>query len=165
MKPFVLSSYCRRGAVLTILVVIAYATPSWANPDLVGSWQLSLEKSDQRREGRPLVETTMAIELVGEDVRVTRTFPNGQSFTVTYVTDGDKREIVTPFGSQNLRAQWKKDKLALSYTISRPTPRGAFELDVVETWSLKKGELVVAYSTRVGERPMIRREIYLPSAP
>ena len=156
-------------ALLVFLVLACFlATPAAAaiaSDSLAGTWQLDLERSDERRQGRPLVDAEMTVEMVGDDVRATRSFAGGMSFTIDYVTDGKPHEVDTPIGSQKVRARWKKEKLFLSYSISRDTPRGAFELDVTETWTLKNGELNIGFSTRVGDRNLTRKEIWVRAAP
>jgi hypothetical protein len=77
---------------------------------------------------------------------------------VTYQTDGKPHEVTGPMGGPvAIRAKWAKEKLRVSYTISR----GGFDLDISEIWSLSNaGELVLQYSTRVGEQMQNRKELY-----
>lgn len=163
-KPFFHHALRALGLALLISFALATGPALAADVEMVGKWKLSLERSDERQQGRPLVDAEMTVKLVGEDLRVTRTYAGGMSFTATYTTDGKPHDIETPLGTQAVRAKWKKEKLTMSYSIHRQTPRGAFDLDVVETWSVDDGELVISYATRIGERPMIRREVYLEAS-
>jgi hypothetical protein len=150
-----LASLCLCAALL--------ATAAGAqDPQIEGTWNLDIAASDERRNGPPLVDTRLTLALVGEDVKITREFTLGQgparTHEATYVTDGkphDVPAILTP--TQTVRARWRKEKLQISYSVDR----GGFALDVTEVWSIDKEDaLQVAYSTRVQDRNITRKEIY-----
>lgn len=131
---------------------------------LVGAWHLDPDLSDQRRNGGPMLAMDLEVSMVGEDVHIKRSLPvraQERTFEVTYVTDGKPHEVPGLLGGTvNMRAKWKKEKLSLSYTLSR----GGFDTDVTETWSIDKtGNLVIQYGTRVGDRNIVRREVYTPA--
>ena len=151
------SRLCLLFASAAICAAVAFAQA----PEMAGAWRLDLEASDERRNGPPLVDTRLTVSMVGDGVAVARAFTTGQgsrTHEATYVTDGkphDVSGILTP--TQTVRARWRKEKLQISYAVSR----GGFELDVTEVWSIdKQGALQVLYSTRVQDRNITRREIY-----
>jgi hypothetical protein len=157
-----------RALILLVVLSLAAALPSPAvaqpGDSLSGAWSLDLQRSDPRRgpNAPPLVDTRLDVSLVGEDVRVVRNFgasPEGRVIDVTYQTDGKPHEVAGPMGNPVVvRARWAKDKLRVSYTLSR----GSFDLDINEIWSLDKdGELTIQYSTRIGDRTENRRELYV----
>ncbi len=144
-----------------ILMLFSASAPSRAfaaEAGFAGTWNLDLQRSDPRRQGQPLVATQLTIQLAGEDLTTTRHFGGGRTFAVTYITDGKPHEVESPLGSQTLRSKWKKDKLTVSYTVTRG---GNFELDVTESWAVKDGELVMTFSSRVGDRNIVRKEIWV----
>lgn len=135
--------------------------------DFSGTWRLDLERSDPRRMPGgtgtiPLTDAEIKISMVGEDVRVVRNIDTPQGarvIDVTYSTDGKPHEIVGPMGAPvKIRAKWAKEKLRVSYTLSR----GGFDIDITDIWSLsEKGELTLLQSSRVGEQLNNRKEIYV----
>jgi len=145
-----------------ILFALFAATAGAQNAELAGSWRLDVGASDERRNGPPLVETQLTISMAGDDVRIERAFTTpdgaGRAHQATFVTDGkphDVQGLLTP--TQTVRARWRKEKLQISYAVSR----GGIALDVTEVWSLdKQGALQILYSTRVQDRNITRREIY-----
>jgi hypothetical protein len=154
-------------AALSLVPAMTAPAGAQAGDSMSGTWKLDLQRSDPRRgmgQGAapiPLVDTEIKVSLVGEDVRVVRNFDTPQGarvIDVTYQTDGKPHEITGPMGSPVVvRSKWAKDKLRVSYTISR----GGFDLDINEIWSLSdKGELQIQYSTRVGEQMQNRKELY-----
>jgi hypothetical protein len=155
----------RALALLAVLLLPASALPAAAQPadSLSGTWRLDLERSDPRRgpNAPPLVDTEIKISMAGDDVRVVRNFDTPQGariLDVTYQTDGKPHEITGPMGNPvAVRAKWAKDKLRVSYTLSR----GGFDLDITEIWSLEKDELNIQYSTRMGDRMDNRKELYV----
>jgi hypothetical protein len=155
----------RACALLGASLLLA-AAGNAQSPDLAGSWRIDLEASDAPRNGPPLRDTRLTVSLVGDDVRITREIgldtAQPRTHDATYVTDGKPHDvpgILQP--TQKVRARWRKEKLQISYAISRQTPRGAFELDVTESWSVHEdGALHVDYSTRMQDRNLTRREIY-----
>ncbi|HVS12659.1 MAG TPA: hypothetical protein VMV46_01950 [Thermoanaerobaculia bacterium] len=161
--------HTRRSRPLLALVgaslLLAAAGQAQA-PELAGTWRIDLAASDASRNGPSPRDTRLTVSLVGDDVRIAREIGLGaaqpRTHDATYVTDGKPHEvpgILQP--TQQVRARWRKDKLQISYAISRQSPRGAFELDVTEVWSVdKEGALQIAYSTRVQDRNVVRREIY-----
>jgi len=156
--------------VATVVLGLKLLAPELAQAQegLSGPWSLDIERSDPlTRGGEPLPEIHMTLEIRGDDVVVSRQFErNGQRQTVdvTYTTDGKPHDVTGPFGgTRATRARWKKDKLVVSYTLSRNTPQGNFDLDITETWSLSKdgSELEIDYLTRMGERTIPRKETYV----
>jgi hypothetical protein len=157
----------RALALLAVLSLApALALPAAAQPadSLAGTWSLDLERSDPRRgpNAMPLVDTEIKVSMEGDDVRVVRNFETPQGariLDVTYQTDGKPHEITGPMGNPvTVRARWAKDKLRVSYTLSR----GGFDLDITEIWSVgKEGELNIQYSTRMGDRMDNRKELYV----
>lgn len=128
---------------------------------MADAWRLDLEANDERRNGPPLVDTRLTVSMVGAGVAIERAFTTGQgsrTHEATYVTDGKPHDvpgILTP--NQTVRVRWRKEKLQISYAISR----GGLELDVTQVWSIdKQGALGVLDSTRVQDRNITRREIY-----
>jgi hypothetical protein len=135
--------------------------------DFSGTWRLDLQRSDPRRMPGgtgtiPLTEAEIKISMVGEDVRVVRNVDTPQGARVidmTYSTDGKPHEVTGPMGAPiKMRAKWAKDKLRVSYTLSR----GGFDIDITDIWSLSdEGELTLLQSSRVGEQMNNRKEIYV----
>lgn len=158
-------------AVVVVLSVVPAANGrAVAQAGFSGRWTLDVERSDPlTRGGEPLPEIQMTLEIRGDDVAISRELErNGQrqSLAVTYTTDGKPHDVTGPFGgTRATRARWKKDKLVVSYTLSRNTQRGNFDLDITETWSLSKdgSELEISYLTRMGERTIPRQETYVRS--
>ncbi|MEM1246651.1 MAG: hypothetical protein AAGA81_23635 [Acidobacteriota bacterium] len=146
-----------------LLFAFAGAAPA-ANPDFQGRWRIDLERSDPMNLEGLEIDNAYELTLDGDDLRAKRTFfQNGQSQSVewTFQTDGKPHEIPGMTEPRKARVKWRKDRLSVSYTMQRQTPRGALDIDVVETWKLtKEGELEISHSMRVGQRNMKRREIY-----
>lgn len=153
----------RLFAALLGLLVASVAWP--ANPDFEGIWRIDLDRSDPINQQGLKLDGSYTLALDGENVAITRTFVGGgqsQDVTWTLVTDGKPHEIPGMRAPRKARAKWKKDKLSVSYTLSMDTPRGAFDLDITETWSInKQGELEILYATRLPNRTQTRREFYL----
>lgn len=152
------------GGVVGALVVAA-ASGAQANGDFVGTWRIDLERSDaMNREGLKIAGTyTLALD--GDNVQTQRTFEaQGQTQAIDWmlITDGKPHEIPGMRSPRKARAKWKKGKLTVSYTASFDTPRGAFDLDITETWKLNKdGELEILYATRMPNRTQTRTEIWV----
>jgi hypothetical protein len=159
-----------RALILLAALSFAAATqpPAGAQSgDFTGTWNLDIERSEPRRGpgAGPLLDTEIKVSAVGEDVRVVRNFDTPQGarvIDVTYQTDGKPHEVAGPMGAPlKVRARWAKDKLRVSYTLSR----GGFDMDINEIWSLSDdGELVIQYASRVGEQMNNRKEIYVRAA-
>jgi hypothetical protein len=159
-----------RAQILLATLALAAALPPTAfaqSGDFAGTWRLDIERSDPRRGpgAGPLADTEIKVSAVGEDLRVVRNFETPQGariIDVTYQTDGKPHEVAGPMGSPvKVRARWAKDKLRVSYTVSR----GDFDMDINEIWSLSDGgELVIQFATRVGERMNNRKELYVRAA-
>jgi hypothetical protein len=153
-------------AVLSLLTVASPPSFGQGGEDIVGTWQLDLERSDPRRgeNAPPLVDTEIKVSMAGEGVRVVRNFDTREGarvLDVTYETDGKPHEITGPMGNPVVvRARWAKERLRVSYTVSR----GGFDLDITETWSVRDDELTILYSTRIGERMDNRKELYVRAA-
>lgn len=150
------------------LLGLLSSAPVAAQAGFSGHWTLDRERSDPLiRGGGPLPEVEMTLEMRGDDVVVSRLYRRDgqeQPVSFTYVTDGKPHDVSTPFGgARTTRARWKKDRLVASYTISRDTQRGSFDLDITETWRLSEdgAEIEIAYLTRMGERSVPRTEIYV----
>lgn len=164
-----LSSVAPRLSLLFVALALLGSAPSAAsNPDFAGTWRMDMERSDPMNQQGLKLENSYRLVLDGENIQTTRTFyrgGQGQSVDWVFVTDGKPHEIPGMREPRKARTKWKKNKLTVSYSMSRQTPRGNFDLDVVENWSLnKKGELEILYSTRIGERNITRKEVYLRQA-
>ncbi|MEM1248114.1 MAG: hypothetical protein AAGK22_17200 [Acidobacteriota bacterium] len=161
MKPNPILRFVPRALAVAALCL---AAPAFANPELMGTWRMDLERSEAMQGGLK-IDNTYTLEAQGDDVKVRRTFyQGGQSTGVdwTFVTDGKPHEIPGLREPRLARTKWKKQKLNVSYTLSIDTPRGEFNLDVTETWLLNKaGELEIRYVTRTPRGPQNRVEIYV----
>jgi hypothetical protein len=151
------------------MLLFCSTTWSWAaDANFAGTWRIDLERSDPMTQQGLKVDNSYQVTLQGEDLAVIRTFySQGQSQSVdwTFVTDGKPHEIPGLRQSRTARTKWKKEKLTVSYTLSMDTPRGAFDLDVVETWSINKaGELEILYATRLPNRTQTRKEVFVRQA-
>ena len=149
--------------VAALLFAAIVAPTLAANPNFEGQWRIDLERSDPMRDGLE-VDNAYVLTLDGEDLHARRTFfGNGQSQSLewTFETDGKPHEIPGMMEPRKARVKWRKDKLGVSYTMNRQTPRGPMDIDVTETWKItEEGELEIAYAMRVGQRTMRRKEIY-----
>ena len=155
-----------RTTLLAISVLVLAAAPSMgANPEFEGTWKMDTLRSDPMNQQGMMVDNSYTLVLDGEDLKAKRTFfRQGQARSLDWVfyTDGKPYEIPGMLAPRKARVKWKKNKLSVSYTMTRETPRGGFDLDIVETWQINKvGELEIRYSTRVGERNRTRKEIYV----
>ncbi len=165
MLPTTLESLVRT-AFLAVAALVLAVPPSWsANPEFEGTWKMDRLRSDPMNQQGLMVDNSYTLALDGEDLKAKRTFfRQGQAQSIDWVfyTDGKPYEIPGMLAPRKARVKWKKNKLSVSYTMTRETPRGGFDLDVVETWQINKvGELEIRYSTRVGERNRTRKEIYV----
>lgn len=159
------SSGPRSLAILPRVLLVGFLLAgTLAAAGLEGTWRMDLERSDAMQGGMK-VENTYALELQGEDLKVRRTFFRGGESTAIdwiFVTDGKAHEIPGMRAPRKARAKWKKDKLNVSYSVTLETPRGAFDLDVTETWQINKdGDLEIRYVTRTPRGPQSRVELYV----
>jgi hypothetical protein len=167
LNPFALTRSASPLCALFAAGLVLAAGVSAQSPELAGTWRIDLEASEATRNGPPLRDTRLTVSMVGDDVRIAREIGLGtqqpRTHTATYITDGKPHEvpgIIAP--TQEVRARWRKEKLQISYAISRQTPGGAFELDVTEVWTVNKnGALQIDYSTRMQDRNITRREVYV----
>lgn len=162
------SSASIRASSLLLLAGLLFASgPTFgtANAEFTGTWRIDLERSDAMNRQGLKVAGTYRLALDGENLDVTRTFEAGgqtQAVAWTLVTDGKPHEIPGMRAPRKARAKWKKDRLTISYTTTLDTPRGAFDLDVTETWQIKDSEqLEIVYTTRLPNRTQTRREVWV----
>jgi hypothetical protein len=138
---------------LNLVLLLALTLPSAAaDPELAGKWKLDLERSASFGAAEP-VEGTYEVTLQGEDLKMERTgYLNGQARVVEWlvITDGKAHDIPGLTGRpRSTRAKWKKDKLSLSYSISR----GGTDIDINEIWAINKtGELEIRFNTRMAQQ-------------
>ena len=155
----------QRLALICALLLTGTVPALAGNPDFEGTWEIDLERSDPINPQGLKLDGSYTLTLDGENLATTRTITAGgqsQDIDWTFVTDGKPHEIPGMRAPRKARTKWKKNKLNVSYTISMDTPRGAFDLDIVETWSInKKGELEILYATRLPNRTQTRREFYV----
>ena len=163
------------AAILGAAVAVAWfaGTPAAAQDErFVGIWQKDTARSDAPFPGRPdrpqpnAADIEIEFRLVGDDVELTQTsrrrdWPTPRHVNVTYVTN-NKPHAAADLGSgrmQEVRARWRKKKLAVSFTVSLP----GFEADVQQIWEItKKGELLQTNFGRGAEgRPDIRRNYFV----
>jgi hypothetical protein len=155
----------RKIWLLPLLVSSSFALAQETNWS--GSWELDLERSDPLvQQGPPLPATEMTVTREGERLVLSRRFEfqgAPREFAFAYVGDGEPHEVPGLLGPRTTRARWKKDKLVVSYTVTRNTPAGTIDLDTIETWSLSRDgkELTIDYSSRMGDRPVTRREVFV----
>lgn len=155
-----------------VVLALSFAVAGLASASeegFAGPWRLDVERSDpygQGQQTRPLSNIDMTVTLYGDNVGVTRLFTAGlqeRGDELTYVTDGKPHDVPGIAGDRSTRARWKKNKLIISYTVTRQTQRGPFELDITETWSVSEdgSELTIVYVTRAAQRAFNRKEIYV----
>ena len=165
-RPIVLEAVPIRVAALACLLAMFLVAPVAAqNPEFEGMWRIDLERSDpMNREGLK-VGGTLELSFSGDDLKVVRTFDAGgeqRAIDWTFITDGKVHEIPGFRAPREARTKWRKAKLNVSYSMSFPGRGGVTDIDTTETWSInKKGELEVSYATRLPNRTMIRKEIYV----
>jgi hypothetical protein len=151
------------GLVLSGVILVPSSLLG-AEPGFAGAWTLDRERSDPFRRGGEVPSVDMTLVPSEEKVDVSRTYAAaGRMGDIDYVlvTDGEPRELSVLRGVRSARSRWKKDKLVVSYTLSR----GNLEMDTTETWKLSKDgkELTITYVSRTaaGDRPITRKEVYV----
>lgn len=143
---------------LLVLALLVVPLVSSAGPeDLAGDWRL-----ESREGGRGVVpEIDMEVTVDGDQFKVHRhEIRNGieSDFSFTYVVDGEGHEMPGPQDStRTVTAKWKSKKLKVN---SLMTIRGR-EIDIAETWRMRKDKLEVKYVIPVGERNEVVKQIYV----
>jgi hypothetical protein len=140
----------------TLMLVPALAS---ANGDFAGTWKLDPEKSKGMRPEAPTdVVMTIALEgenLVVERIAVREEGPDKAEWT--YVTDGEPHEIVGKTLTRITTANWKGKKLQVSYKLEI---RG-IEVDVSETWKMKKSGLYIKYVSKVPDMGLGNQQTFI----
>ena len=152
----------RRSTTLMALATLSFflSTPALANEEFGGNWKLDPELSKGMRPNAP-TDVRLDVQVRGTDLVVTRTaHVEGEDRTMnyTYVADGEPHELPGPGGStRTASAEWKGKKLRVTYKLNFGGP----ELNVVETWSLKKKGLEVKYVTDLLDRKFVTKQLYV----
>lgn len=131
-----------RRVWMSLLVLLAMVHVSAAAPrrvDFSGTWELSVEESDQIQAGSRQPGVTMVVGQSGQEIRIVQTVhaPSGdQEARYTYVADGRPRSLAV-FGRKRVAtARWEAGKLVV--TIRQDSPPGVTppESNFRETWEL-----------------------------
>jgi len=149
----------RCASLLLLGALVLVPALASANGDFAGNWKLDPEKSKGMRPEAP-TDVVMTLALDGENLLVERTAVREEGpdkAEWTYVTDGAPHEIVGKTLTRITTAKWKGKKLEVSYKLEIQ----GIEVDVAETWKMRKKGLEVKYVSKVPDMGLGNQQTFV----
>ena len=149
----------RCASLLLLGALVLVPALASANGDFAGTWKLDPEKSRGMRHEAP-TDVVLVLALDGENLLVERTAQRDDGpdkAEWTYVTDGAPHPIVGKTQTRVTVANWKGKKLEVSYKLEF----SGVEVDISETWKMKKSGLYIKYVSKVPDMGLGNQQTFI----